>query len=287
MINRMYINYLLLLSTILTFFGMFVACGSQFYRLSVDHDFEPGKRQTTQNNSGSSDGSSSVKFGIHAINGWSKLPVPVKFSKDLSETQRASLFAAMATWEQAVGKKLFAVNGIDTSSGDDFPDLYSSLDDEVNGYYIDRNWEKTGKPEYVLATTIWDNGSSADIIIKADIRFNGKAYIIGDSLKLKSTESQTVVDMQSLALHELGHLLGLTHIDQSIDSTSIMNPALFIGEGLTSRFLSKGDITRIQEIYGCVEPTCDVDALYKTMLNQSTLNSVDPVTGEKFTDNPP
>jgi hypothetical protein len=48
-----------------------------------------------------------------------------------------------------------------------------------------------------------------------------------------------------------------------------MNPALFIGEGLTSRKLSKNDIERIQLIYGCNRQACDVDALMK---EQETAN---------------
>ena len=286
--NRIYINYLLLMGALLGFFGLFVACGSQFYRISVGDDFEPVKSQTAQSGAtaSSSDGTTSgtVVLGIHAVDGWNSLPVPVKFSRDLSPEQRANQDAAMNTWEQAVGKKLFQVTGVDTKSGDDFPDLYSSLNDDVNGYYLDKNWAKTGKAEYVLATTIWNNGSSNDVMTKADIRFNGTAYIIGDSLKIKSTNTQEVVDMQSLALHELGHFLGLSHIDPSVDATSIMNPSLYIGEGLTSRFLSKGDLSRIQEIYGCSGSSCDIDTLYKNMQYNRGEIVTDPIEGAKFSD---
>jgi predicted Zn-dependent protease len=85
--------------------------------------------------------------------------------------------------------------------------------------------------------------------------------LLGDSLQLTATESKEVVDMQSLALHELGHLLGLTHVESDIDQLSVMNPNLFIGEGLTTRKLSRGDVLRIQQIYGCDGEACDIDAV--------------------------
>jgi hypothetical protein len=69
--------------------------------------------------------------------------------------------------------------------------------------------------------------------------------------------------MESLSLHELGHLLGLAHVDSNVDPMSIMNPQLFIGVGLTSRKVSRGDIERMQVIYGCKNKACDVDTLVK------------------------
>jgi len=61
--------------------------------------------------------------------------------------------------------------------------------------------------------------------------------------------------MESLAVHELGHLLGLTHVKETEDRFSVMNPSLFIGEGMITRRLSKGDIVRIRSIYGIGDPT--------------------------------
>jgi len=88
---------------------------------------------------------------------------------------------------------------------------------------------------------------------------------MGDSLTARATKDREVVDMESVSLHELGHLLGLSHVEPDHDSDSIMNPSLFIGEGLTSRRLSKQDIMRIQQIYGCEGKACDVEALYQEM----------------------
>jgi hypothetical protein len=40
-----------------------------------------------------------------------------------------------------------------------------------------------------------------------------------------------------------------------------MNPTLFIGEGLSNRRLSEGDIKRVQSIYGCEGIACNVEAV--------------------------
>ncbi|SME90396.1 matrixin family metalloprotease [Pseudobacteriovorax antillogorgiicola] len=245
---------------IIVTFGNFVACGSQLYQVSVKEDFSPSEQVKAANPE--MENPDSTLYGIHAPSGWKELPIRFQFGKDMNQEQKVHFLAAIKTWEWAVGKNLFEYLGThEQTNGDTFVDLYSSLTDEVNGQYLDANWVKTKKPNYVLATTIWNNGPDYSLITKADIRFNEEHYIIGNSLTNFATDTKEVVDMQSLALHELGHFLGLAHVDAEVDSLSIMNPSLFIGEGLTSRRLSRGDIDRIQLVYGCEGNSCDVDAL--------------------------
>lgn len=206
----------------------------------------------------------STLYGIHTPGGWERLPIEYRFGASMDVNQKESLRAAMRSYELVTGMTLFKDLGIHTNkTGDSFKDLYSSLEDSVNGHYLDLNWDKNNKPPVVLATTIWDSFGSgnASYIGRADIRFNSKYYLIGDSLSLQATDEKEVVDMESLALHELGHLLGLAHVDQQVDPHSIMNPHLFIGEGLISRRLSRGDIERIQQIYGCKDEACDVELM--------------------------
>tara|TARA_B100001094_G_C18175534_1_gene797658 strand:+ start:1444 stop:2301 length:858 start_codon:yes stop_codon:yes gene_type:complete len=246
----------------LTFlFINFIACGSQMYQMSMDEDTQ------SMRNSGNPDMNdpSSTLYAIHATEGWTRIPISFRFASNLSESQKIHLFAAMKRWEWATGKILFDYYGEHDKQGDDFTDLYSSLNDNINGHYLDYNWSKTKKPVYVLATTIWNNSRRASQINTADIRFNTQNYIIGDSLEISATDDKEVVDMQSLALHELGHFLGLAHVDESVDNLSIMNPSLYIGEGLTSRTLSREDIQRIQTIYGCSGDACNINKLIKSI----------------------
>jgi hypothetical protein len=241
-------------------FANFVACGSQLYRVSVEDDLEAS--QVARANP-EADNPDSTLYGIHAVRGWQQIPIPFRFGQKMTADQKIHFLAAIKKWEWAVGKKLFAYQGThDATTGDTFDDLYGSLSDDVNGQYLDDLWSKTDKPDYVLATTIWNNNKQDyQVITKADIRFNHQNYIIGDSLRLRAEDNRDVVDMQSLALHELGHLLGLAHVEEKIDDASVMNPSLFIGEGLTSRELSRGDIERAQLVYGCSGQACDIDSL--------------------------
>ncbi|MDD9950929.1 MAG: hypothetical protein OXT67_05125, partial [Zetaproteobacteria bacterium] len=64
---------------------------------------------------------------------------------------------------------------------------------------------------------------------------------------------------------------GLTHVSSEYDPDSIMNPTLFIGEGMANRYLSCGDIERIQLIYGCEGDACDQEATCKKLSGVVTL----------------
>jgi hypothetical protein len=249
------LRYIAILGCLIFLFCNFVACGTQLYQLSLEQDTD---NKRTQVQAGAAN-----TYGLHSPGGWKKLPIAFKVSAKMSTDQVQGLLTAMKTWEWSVGKPLFQFLGKSEIAGDDFKDLYSSLTDLENGHYLDYNWEKTGKPKTVLATTIWENTPSDPASIDtADIRFNANYYLISNALTAKTKDNKEVVDMQSLALHELGHLLGLAHIDPKDDPDSVMNPSLFIGEGLVTRRLSKKDIQRVQKVYGCLGNACNVDKLF-------------------------
>ena len=255
-------------------FGNFIACGAQMYKVSMEDDHDKGRV------SAESKDPNSPTFGLHSPRGWMNLPIEFKVGQHMDPQQKAGLLAAMKTWELATGKTLFKAVGVhENVDGDSFSDLYSSLKDAVNGYYLDANWKKTGKPDVVLATAIWNNSAQDSAAISAaDIRFNVQDYVLGNSLTLKGVYVEATgqykdpVDMQTLALHELGHLLGLSHVSSDDDAVSIMNPYVYIGEGLTNRHISAGDIERIQRIYGCTGAACNVDDTLDAILEFTKSN---------------
>lgn len=261
-------RYLLIAGALTAAFANFIACGAQMYKVSLKDDHEL-KEGTSLANSGDP---SSPEFGLHAPQGWRNLPIRYKSDSKMPAVQLKALQAAMSTWEIAVGRTLFKYDGLHVGiTGDSFPDLYSSLRDGLNGHYNDDRWAKTGKKNMILATTIWNNpGNSYQTIDAADIRYNSDIYFISDALTEKPLDEREIVDMQSLATHELGHLLGLAHIDEEYDSSSIMNPSILIGEGIAMRSLSVGDIKRIQKIYGCQLTACDADATARTIMQSRT-----------------
>jgi len=260
-------RYMLIGGAIAGAFTNFIACGAQMYKASLHDDHTPSSSTQLAN----SEDPDSPEFGLHAPQGWRNLPIPYKSDRSMSKIQLSALQAAMKTWEAAVGKTLFRYDGIHASiTGDSFPDLYSSLRDSVNGQYFDSNWKKTGKSNIVLATTIWNNANNNYAAIDgADIRYNQEVYFISDALKDHPIDQREIVDMQSLATHELGHLLGLAHISESYDSSSIMNPSIMIGEGLANRSLSVGDIERMHKIYGCLGSACDADKTARLIMQSS------------------
>ena len=252
----MIIRYSLIIGGLLVSFLNFVSCGAKMYRVSLEKDHDPARipRHASDQNS--------KYYGLHASEGWKNdLPVRFKVGQGLSPVQLEGLTMAMKIWEKAVGQDLFEFAGQDEQTGDSFPDLYGSLRDQIDGHYIDANWDKTGKPEVVLATTIWDTDpDNPDAIRTADIRYNAQHYLLGDAFKEFPDEDdqREMVDMTTLALHELGHLLGLSHISEEFDSDSIMNPTIYIGEGLANRRISCHDVKRIQKIYGCAGQACEL-----------------------------
>lgn len=255
--NKFSLKYSAIMCSTAVVFLNFVACGAQMYQVSLKEDHDQTKVPAYAKNP------DSQYYGLHATDGWHNLPIPFKTGFTLNTEQKKGLKECIDMWETAVGKKLFRYLGPDDKDGDSFADLYSSLSDTTNGHYLDQDWDKTGKSNMVLATTIWDTSSqNHDQILTADIRFNTQHYVIGDAFTIipDAHDTREVVDMTTLCLHELGHMLGLTHIDKKYDRLSIMNPTIYIGEGLANRNLSCGDIKRIQQIYGCAGEACDQEA---------------------------
>jgi Matrixin len=256
-------GYVALISLVSTTLGGYVACGAQKYRVPV-HGSEPDSVSNQQvgsssaaSNIGSSLNSGTSQevniLGVHSRRGWAaNLPIRFKTSSEIPQQVVNELKKAMEIWEKATGLKLFSYDGVETKKGSSFKQLYEPLTDKVNSHYFDFDWgNATGKSKTVLATTIWENDPQDNqSILKGDIRYNAESYIFGDAIKESSDARRTIVDMQSLALHEVGHLLGLTHVTVKEDRYSVMNPSLFIGEGMMTRRVSGGDIERIRTIYG-------------------------------------
>ena len=85
--------------------------------------------------------------------------------------------------------------------------------------------------------------------------------------------------LERIVLHELGHLLGLDHVAPLQDLGSIMQPSAgFHLPGVDEllemdALLSKGDITRIQSLYGCHGKVCDIHKAYVMQKKSQRPNS--------------
>ena len=96
------------------------------------------------------------------------------------------------------------------------------VDPEKDGYstiYWFTSWDKT-KPSEQARTTIYWTGSE---IFEADLRINASNF----TFNYGTNTDFTNVDLDSLVLHELGHVLGLAH---NPTTGSVMNITLDDGQ---------------------------------------------------------
>jgi hypothetical protein len=153
---------------------------------------------------------------------------------DGSANFNASFTAAMATWNQSLSRvQLTAVNPSSVPRGDG---------DLINQVFFDSNYYGTAfGPDVLAITTRWTLGGTQRV--EADIVFN-TAFTF-DSYR-GNVRSSGVWDLRRVALHEIGHALGLDHPDANGQQVSaLMNSILGNLDSLTS-----DDIAGVQSLYG-------------------------------------
>lgn len=210
------------------------------------------------------DFSGDVNQPIIFANGWGQdytYPIIVDISTAIN-SENSTLVTyiqnAINTWNNAVGRTILSLRtGTVTKSGNDFKGLFLPLIESYHALYYDQisggtgGWtSNTGKPSTTIATTIYS--SRQNIITNASIRFNRDTYYFGETTGNYNTSTQYVADMESIALHELGHLLGLGHA--TTETNSVMYPTISVGHSTPSsptyvRCISSNDLERIRSVY--------------------------------------
>jgi hypothetical protein len=167
--------------------------------------------------------------------------------------------SAVNTWNSAIGRTILQLRtGTVTKTGNDFSSLFLPNNEPFNAMYYDQisggigGWvNNTGKPSSTIAATIYN--FKKNVISKANIRFNRDKYYFGNTATDNTFSGLDVADMQSIALHELGHFLGLGHV--ASERNSVMYPTIDVGLNnpptRKSRIIdpSCNDIERIRTIY--------------------------------------
>ena len=166
------------------------------------------------------------------------------------ESARDAITAAANTWDGTVGQNLF-VDGstvlidsdkkvIDPFSASYLPDGFN-----VNGFLNLNN-------KYLAVTTFWTDLTKKDdyySLIESDIVYNLDFKWTDDEKQARNTGK---LDLQSVALHELGHTIGLEDLyilkdgdERKKDLDQVMN--LYNGP---QRTLGNGDLAGVQRLYG-------------------------------------
>lgn len=153
---------------------------------------------------------------------------------DGSANFNGAVIAAMQIWNQSLNRIQFAAVNPGTSARGD--------GDLINQIFSDSNYYGTSFGRDTLAiTTRWTLATTQRV--EADIVFN--TAFTYDSYR-GNIRSNGVWDIRRIALHELGHALGLDHPDERGQSVSAqMNSILGNLDSLTA-----DDIAGAQSLYG-------------------------------------
>lgn len=182
------------------------------------------------------------KYGKKLLE-WKKLPVNYVINPgELSETfVTEAILAGAEEWDKNTVADLFNDSYI-VSTG---PETTYKVQNYVNAisfddYYLD--------PDIIGAATVWYSPATKEIV-EFDIVFETN-YAWGDCLGSESTcKSNEVMDLQSIATHEIGHGVGLADVYKTECSEVTMYGYSGYGE-TQKRTLETPDITGIQALYG-------------------------------------
>ena len=131
------------------------------------------------------------------------LPIKLYVHESMPEQMMPALERAIATWDKSMGRKMFEIVKTHKDGGKDI----NAFKDGTNSVYWYTKGEWKGEKDDQAKTVISWVGNQ---IRQANILINA------DTIKFYSEVATGVnqVDLESVLLHELGHVLGLKHNDK-------------------------------------------------------------------------
>lgn len=143
------------------------------------------------------------------------LPIILYINNSVPEQYRKSIFEAAEKWNLKLSKKVFLIRDQLLTSSRANKDGQSVI-------YWDLNWSGENPLEQARTTIFW-TGTTID---EADIKINSRYFKFSDT----DFTPPDQVDFESLMVHELGHVLGLQHIEKG--HQSVMEPQLASGDNM-------------------------------------------------------
>jgi hypothetical protein len=184
------------------------------------------------------------------------------YYKDVSNPRKSAIEASFDAW--------FEVSGIDLSFVAKGNSATSQSRDGRNVLsFVSENWTSLSfrPPTNALAVTLSSFNTQSGDIVDADIYFNADYFEWGN---VESEEDMDFVDVQNIATHEIGHMIGIDHSSVNYFETDneLAEATMFYasGSGETSRREPKADDIRA------------VRALYSdSALPQATISEVEEI----------
>lgn len=155
------------------------------------------------------------------------VPVKLFLHKSIPTEAYGPIDKAIAEINLKAGKELLRIIARGADGG-----LIPQKDGYSMIYWL-KTWDNEKRTEQARTTIYWTGAE----IFEADLRINAANF----SYYLGEDPNFTKVDLQSLVLHELGHVLGLAH---NVTTGSVMNFTL--NEGQDRRTLSDDDLASLK-----------------------------------------
>lgn len=137
------------------------------------------------------------------------LPIALYVHESFPQDYYEALKRAAARWDHDLRRQVFHFLGVNSGAND------GGTKDQRSVIYFMHDWDSDHSVEQARTTIYW----TGDLIQEADIRVNAFrfSFFSGDE------KQPGKIDMESLMVHELGHVLGLQH---NSASPSVMAPSL-------------------------------------------------------------
>lgn len=132
------------------------------------------------------------------------LPVKLYIDPSMPTEHDVVLKQAAKKWEDALGRTLFVFERA--------PAVSPAAKDNRNVIYWVNPWSNADTKLQAMSTLSWTNNQ----MIETDVKVDAQYY----TYYVTSPNSNTEVHLESLLVHELGHVLGLKHLSNT--SSSVM-----------------------------------------------------------------
>ncbi len=138
------------------------------------------------------------------------LPVQLYIHESVPPEFYSSIQQAAEDWNKSKGRDLIKIVGV-TNKGN------TARVDGANIIYWMDEWDKTKPLEQARTVISWQGPN----LVEADIMINAKNFTYAQG----APYAWGAVDFESLIVHEMGHALGLAHVEEK-NSKSVMEPTL-------------------------------------------------------------